>query len=437
MKKYIAQLSVICVLLSIVGCGRKWNNPVESAVPLPGVPGLISPANNAWIWNAQDTITFTWSKVDGATKYKLRLSNYSTISDSFVAIEIADTFYNWVDTNKLGKIYWQVKAWNPINEWKPSLINVFEKGPYVIGKTFTTYYGGEPNCQIIYNNYTYFFYNTEIAIYDISNYNTPLHIKNVIYPRGNSTGLKAILANNLLYILVAGDGLSIASLTDPLNPTEIGYVTNCTQIDVPRNIGIAVRDTIAYVANFYNGLFLINIKDPNNPTNVSSCNIGKYSYDVTISGNYAYIAKQDSGITVVDISDPVMPVVVNNISCPRTIFHTFANSNILYASYYKFSLANPIYPEIMLEDIAFWFHKLRMGGGILFGGMYVYQENNITKIAECVKINGDTLASFPDFDINSNYQYSYARYYKQVSGGRQDIGSGVCVFKVAPFSVTK
>ncbi|OGF01281.1 MAG: hypothetical protein A2509_00490 [Candidatus Edwardsbacteria bacterium RIFOXYD12_FULL_50_11] len=91
----------------------------------------------------------------------------------------------------------------------------------------------------------------------------------------------------------------------------------------------------------------------------------------------------------------------------------------------------------MLEDIAFWFHKLRMGGGILFGGMYVYQENNITKIAECVKINGDTLASFPDFDINSNYQYSYARYYKQVSGGRQDIGSGVCVFKVAPFSVTK
>ncbi len=63
MRKYIAQLSIICVLLSILGCGRKWDNPVESAVPLPGVPDLISPANNAWIWNTQDTITFKWSKV--------------------------------------------------------------------------------------------------------------------------------------------------------------------------------------------------------------------------------------------------------------------------------------------------------------------------------------------------------------------------------------
>jgi hypothetical protein len=86
MRKYIAQLTIICALLSIVGCGRKWNNPVESAVPLPGEPGLISPANNVWIWNTQNTITFTWSKVSGATNYKLLLSNNSTISDSFVAI---------------------------------------------------------------------------------------------------------------------------------------------------------------------------------------------------------------------------------------------------------------------------------------------------------------------------------------------------------------
>ena len=88
MRKYIAQLFIVCVLLSIVGCSREWDNPVESAVPLPGVPQLLTPANNGWIWNGQDTITFKWSKVDGATKYKLLLSNYSTISDSFVAIEM-------------------------------------------------------------------------------------------------------------------------------------------------------------------------------------------------------------------------------------------------------------------------------------------------------------------------------------------------------------
>lgn len=430
MRKYL--LLVFCVLIAVGGCSRKWNNPAETATPLPGSSQLLVPANNAWIWNTQNIITFAWSKIDGATKYKLLLSNYSTISDSFLAIEVADTFYNWTDTNKLGKIYWQVKAWNPINEWKVSNINVFEKGPYSVGKIFTTLlHPPTPESQIIYNNYFYLFYDLEIAIYDVSDYSNPIYIKNVIYPN-----LKAIINNNLLYVLT-GNGVSIASLSDPLNPTEIGYITNSTQTPT-MNMGIAIKDTIAYVVNFYDGLHVLNIKNPNNPVYITSCILGKYAFDIAISGNYAYIANGDSGLTVIDISNPKIPLVLNSLYYAQPIYSVYVNGSALYATGYKFTIVTPESPIIVNEDNNFWFSKLISSSGYLFAGMRIYQDNNIgLAIGKCNNVNGDTLASFSYYDIENNYMFCQVRYYKYVNDAAQDIGSGVCVYKVAPFSVTK
>ena len=100
------------------------------------------------------------------------------------------------------------------------------------------------------------------------------------------------------------DGLSIISLSDPLNPLEIGYVITDANIDNAMNLGIDIKDTIAYVVNSEKGLYIINITTPSNIFNITTCYVGKPASEISINGNYAYIAKNDSGISIVNISDP-------------------------------------------------------------------------------------------------------------------------------------
>ncbi len=433
MKRYL--LLVLCTLLAILGCSRKWDNPVESAVPLPGVPGLISPANNAWIWNAQNTITFTWSKVSGATKYKLLLSNYSAVSDSFVAMEIADTFYNWTDTNKLGKMYWQVKAWNPINEWKISSIYTFEKGPYILARNGDLSVG-MGYVQFIYENYFYIGSSFSFRIYDISDYNKPIYIKTVDYPRviGDCT----VLSDNLLYMTSRfddGDGLSIATLSDPLNPTEIGHITTTSYVDISgRNYGLAIKDTIAYVVNYWKGLFLVNIKNPTNPINITSCYFDRPSFKVTVFGNYAYVAREDSGLIVVDVTNPSIPYIVNRIIYPESyINNVYAYNDILYATGHKFSLANPTNPILLNEGPYFGFHKITVLNTIIYGGKYIFSNSDLSVLGKCDKINNDTLLYIQGYGIKNNNMFCGINCYKPVNGGIQDLGArGIVVFKLAP-----
>ena len=51
MRKYIVQLFIVCVLLSIVGCGRKWNNPVD---PQYGgcITGIVKDSVNMFVTGA-------------------------------------------------------------------------------------------------------------------------------------------------------------------------------------------------------------------------------------------------------------------------------------------------------------------------------------------------------------------------------------------------
>ena len=102
-----------------------------------------------------------------------------------------------------------------------------------------------------------------------------------------------------------GNGLLVIDISDPANPTEVGsYPTD-------RAKGVFASGSHAYVADGGvadggRGLLVIDVSDPANPTEVGSLPTGN-AKDVYVSGSFACVAGGGDGLRVIDISDPVNP----------------------------------------------------------------------------------------------------------------------------------
>jgi hypothetical protein len=79
---------------------------------------------------------------------------------------------------------------------------------------------------------------------------------------------------------------------------------------------IAVSNNFAYVIeNITNGLKIIDVSDPANPSLSGSLGIGSYLQDVAILNNYAYLIDQDNGdLKVIDVSDPANPFLSGSLA---------------------------------------------------------------------------------------------------------------------------
>jgi hypothetical protein len=74
-----------------------------------------------------------------------------------------------------------------------------------------------------------------------------------------------------------------------------------------------IRNGIAYVADWFSGLHLYDISDPNQPTHLSNVHTPGSSKGVVVEGKYAYVGDDDHGLQIIDISDPKQPQPVSEI----------------------------------------------------------------------------------------------------------------------------
>ncbi|NMC44481.1 MAG: hypothetical protein GYA46_11235, partial [candidate division Zixibacteria bacterium] len=75
----------------------------------------------------------------------------------------------------------------------------------------------------------------------------------------------------------------------------------CSSVLWSEGVDMVIVDTLAYVS-FYNGLYILNVKDPAQPTFVSQVYAnGGTVYDVAVQGTYAYLPADDRHLYVVDI----------------------------------------------------------------------------------------------------------------------------------------
>ncbi len=83
---------------------------------------------------------------------------------------------------------------------------------------------------------------------------------------------------------------------------------------------IALKDSLAFVASWDAGLWIVNFSDPTKPKGLSNINPGSNASDVAVSGNYAYLMNDPAysaddtsrGLWIIDVSDPSQPRLVSH-----------------------------------------------------------------------------------------------------------------------------
>lgn len=112
-------------------------------------------------------------------------------------------------------------------------------------------------------------------------------------------------ANNHAYIANTRDGVIVVNVSDPDNPTQVGlYVTTDQAQDV------TIDGKTAYVSDRFGGLILLDVSTPATPTFIGSYNSPGYAYSVSLGGGYAYLADGPQGLRIIDIGIPAAPVEV-------------------------------------------------------------------------------------------------------------------------------
>jgi hypothetical protein len=133
------------------------------------------------------------------------------------------------------------------------------------------------------------------------------------------------VSSNYAYVANYTDGLKVLDITDPLNPSEVGtgYNTSGYALDV------AISGSYAYVADSSAGLQVIDISDPANLTLAGNPGANGLDQDVFISGNYAYVASA-SVFRIIDISTPTNPTSVGTYATPGDARGVVVSGNYAY-----------------------------------------------------------------------------------------------------------
>jgi hypothetical protein len=126
-------------------------------------------------------------------------------------------------------------------------------------------------------------------------------------------------------------------------------------VDTPNAArGLAVDDSLAYVADTNSGLQVIDIRDPQNPQIVASLATVGGAYSVAISGGYAYVAGLSSGLFVVDISNPLNPLLVGTYDTRGASYDVALAGDYAYVADFTFGLelieiTDPIHPRFVSQ----------------------------------------------------------------------------------------
>ena len=176
--------------------------------------------------------------------------------------------------------------------------------------------------------------NAGLFIFDISDPTQPNEIGSI---KRDADFIGVAVQGNYSYVLTRG-WMYIIDISDPVNPER-----ESTFYDIREGYSIAISGNYAYVADGNKGLRIINISDPNNPTEVSLLDTGGYSApaeDVAINGAHAYVSIRGGGVIAVDVSDPANPAQVDSVGVQHTSTGVATDGNHVYLLLAEWSSKN-------------------------------------------------------------------------------------------------
>uniref|UniRef100_A0A7C3UXA0 T9SS type A sorting domain-containing protein n=1 Tax=candidate division WOR-3 bacterium TaxID=2052148 RepID=A0A7C3UXA0_UNCW3 len=143
-----------------------------------------------------------------------------------------------------------------------------------------------------------------LVICDVKNPLLPRVLGRVELHNVDMYSLKVI--GNICYGAGGNGGFFIFDVSDPVNPYVRGHIPPYSTWGYVNDVW--VRDTFAYLAESFDGIGIVKVKDPTNPRRITQCPAPGQCLGVCGSENLLFLACGFlGGLRVWDISDPINP----------------------------------------------------------------------------------------------------------------------------------
>jgi hypothetical protein len=120
------------------------------------------------------------------------------------------------------------------------------------------------------------------------------------------------VAGDVAFVADGDQGLRILNIADPANPTLITTVSSAT-VGIAQ--GVAVTGDLAFVAS--GDLRILDVTNPAAPTLLATFTTSGNAQHVVVSGDFAYVADGFSGLTIVNVTFPSSPSLEGAYATPE------------------------------------------------------------------------------------------------------------------------
>ena len=130
---------------------------------------------------------------------------------------------------------------------------------------------------------------------------------------------------------------------DARNPCQPTITSVNREIESPE--GGAVRDGVLYLADFNNGLVLLDVSDPGNPSVLTSVPTGT-AKGIVLDQHRLWLANYFWGIKVFSLEQPLNPALVASLDTPGKAYEIAVDGNrALIADWHSLISGQLVLPE--------------------------------------------------------------------------------------------
>jgi hypothetical protein len=183
-------------------------------------------------------------------------------------------------------------------------------------------YTEESDVLSVQGEQVYSSYDEEFWIFDFSDLGPPV-VGSVPEIHGKDIALRDTLA----FVTEPYEGLTTVNVADPFNPFRLGLFTLSAY-----PTGVRVQDTLAFVSSYDVGLQVVNVANPLMPSLVGSCTLYSYSNALAVQGARAYVATSDSGVCIINVADPAHPVVMSRARTRRVALDVTVQDSLMFVA---------------------------------------------------------------------------------------------------------
>jgi len=148
----------------------------------------------------------------------------------------------------------------------------------------------------------------------------PLYIGTFWEILGEDCALAA--AGDHVYLANGYSNLQVLDVSDPVCPVEIAT------FDTPERVcSLSLQGSYVYVIDSYHGLYVLDASDPEHLSHLGSYALD-YATSLTVDGDYAYVG--GDGLSVINVSDPHQPTLHGFCDIFGTIESIAAEGGLVY-----------------------------------------------------------------------------------------------------------